>query len=161
MKLSSECLVSYDPHFPGNDGTKNGFQSARFPKASPSLARCNAGSVAAASKGSADTNRKKENGARVSRRCARSFHFQSRRRKLGGKTKFRVYAAPAHQPSSCRRMTIARFSKAPSIIVIIVIICYDDPHHDNFHHPTTHHGSATDAGIRWACRCECDAGDGR
>ena len=21
MKLSSECLVSYDPHFPGNDGT--------------------------------------------------------------------------------------------------------------------------------------------
>ena len=23
LKLSSECLVSYDPHFPGNDGTKN------------------------------------------------------------------------------------------------------------------------------------------
>ena len=22
LKLSSECLVSYDPHFPGNDGTK-------------------------------------------------------------------------------------------------------------------------------------------
>ena len=21
LKLSSECLVSYDPHFPGNDGT--------------------------------------------------------------------------------------------------------------------------------------------
>ena len=24
LKLSSECLVSYDPHFPGNDGTKKG-----------------------------------------------------------------------------------------------------------------------------------------
>jgi hypothetical protein len=23
LKLSSECLVSYDPHFPGNDGTNN------------------------------------------------------------------------------------------------------------------------------------------
>ena len=23
LKLSSECLVSYDPHFPANDGTKN------------------------------------------------------------------------------------------------------------------------------------------
>jgi hypothetical protein len=23
LKLSSECLVSYDPHFPGNDGTKD------------------------------------------------------------------------------------------------------------------------------------------
>jgi hypothetical protein len=26
LKLSSECLVSYDPHFPGNDGTNKGFQ---------------------------------------------------------------------------------------------------------------------------------------
>ena len=24
LKLSSECLVSYDPHFPGNDGTNKG-----------------------------------------------------------------------------------------------------------------------------------------
>ena len=87
---------------------------------------------------------------RISGRGAGRFRFQPRRRKLGSKTKFRVYAAPAHQPSSCRRMTIARFSKAPSIIVIIVIICYDDPRHDNSHHPTKHHGIATDAGMRWA-----------
>ena len=26
LKLSSECLVSYDPHFPGNDGTNKALQ---------------------------------------------------------------------------------------------------------------------------------------
>ena len=30
LKLSSECLVSYDPHFPGNDGTKNLFWRTRM-----------------------------------------------------------------------------------------------------------------------------------
>ena len=27
LKLSSECLVSYDPHFPGNDGTNKSLQA--------------------------------------------------------------------------------------------------------------------------------------
>ena len=49
---------------------------------------------------------------RISGRGAGRFRFQPRRRKLGSKTKFRVYAAPAHQPSSCRRMTIATFQQS-------------------------------------------------
>jgi len=30
LNLSSECLVSYDPHFPGNDGTNKVFGSYSF-----------------------------------------------------------------------------------------------------------------------------------
>ena len=31
LKLSSECLVSYDPHFPANDGTNKFFIFKLFP----------------------------------------------------------------------------------------------------------------------------------
>jgi hypothetical protein len=31
LNLRSECLVSYDPHFPGNDGTKNSKNASPAP----------------------------------------------------------------------------------------------------------------------------------
>ena len=41
LNLRSECLVSYDPHFPGNDGTKNSKNASpaplRWPRDDPPI----------------------------------------------------------------------------------------------------------------------------